>query len=196
MSDSDDEIKPQQNEKEQKNKQSSYTYWVNNDPNFFKDPAMKPNSTPQRIQVVEESKDSNKIAPKSAWNASGTWEEKAVSLDHLKKIFTDSLQGRKLAEQSTLTFSSVSSVSGEAKVIHSRGKVRIGYHLDISLIFEDANSENEVKINFKEFADDGDHEFDFKIEKGDATALQAQIQKGITPLKEEITNILKRVADL
>ena len=36
-------------------KEASYTYWVNNDPNFFKE-GLKPETTPQKIEIPVENK--------------------------------------------------------------------------------------------------------------------------------------------
>lgn len=67
------------NSTDNKKKEYSYTYWVNKDPNQIKmdcqpkkvdDPA----SIPQQPQSIH-----------SQWNTSGTWEERKVTMDQLKK---------------------------------------------------------------------------------------------------------------
>jgi hypothetical protein len=66
-------------------KSTSYTYWVNKDENFFN--GIEVDIKPKKVEAVkEESREGF-----SAWNQSGTWEEKKINLDDLKEFLNQEL---------------------------------------------------------------------------------------------------------
>lgn len=75
------------NEDPKLKKEASYTYWVNNDPNFFKE-GLKPETAPQKLEdpklnssytlfflsvFIKFSKFRSQNSGHSAWNTAGTW---------------------------------------------------------------------------------------------------------------------------
>jgi len=149
-------------------KDTSYTYWVNNDPNFFS------NGTSVDIKpkpIGEEEFKRQTSAPEkketSAWNTSGTWEEKLLD----KQVVREAIEKALASAQTTdgkVKFVKVTKLEGETKVILSRGKKRLGHHLEINIKYKGVNGLEGASgtLNFTELADDGDYEVEVKP-KGD-----------------------------
>lgn len=141
-------------------KETSYTYWVNNDPNFFS------NGTPVDIRpkpINEEEFKKQTSAPEktvtSAWNTMGTWEEKSLDLKVVRELLEKALSNAQTTD-GKIKFVKVSKVEGEAKLVMSRGKKRLGHHLEINIKYKGTGALEgaEGTLNFTELADDGDYE--------------------------------------
>jgi len=170
---SDEEVKSEPQQETKLKKESSYTYWVNNDPNFFKDapkPDIKPKpvdptSLPQPVEVKDNGKHEH-----SAWNTAGTWEEKRLDTSKIFNALENKLLNQTVANGKAKIVK-VAKCEGEAKLIVSRGKKRLGYSLTIKYRVEGTDSKAEPKpqtsITLKEFLDDGDYEADIGSEDED-----------------------------
>ena len=62
----------------QDKKETSYTYWVQKDDNFFN--GIEVNTKPIKIENAE---NQQKDKGNSAWNTANTWEEKKIKLEKL-----------------------------------------------------------------------------------------------------------------
>ena len=98
---------------DEEKKATSYTYWVKKDDNFFN--GIDVDCKPKKVEAVqEESRDKFQ----SAWNKSGTWEERKLDKDALKGF----LQGK-------LTFmDGLSEPSYEVESISGEVRLSIGKH--------------------------------------------------------------------
>ena len=141
-----DEIKSDQSNKE---KPYRYDYFVNHNPDPNEKWVDVKHSPVENAQATEVSESLKNGA--SAWNVSGTWEEKVLSFSDFlnfveknKNLMT--YEGKKLDE--------VKDLSGHIKVIFSRGKKRIGFELHGNIVFSN------IEVYIKEANDYGDFECD------------------------------------
>jgi len=185
MSDFSDEESKATTQKETKlKKENSYTYWVNNDPNFFKggpktDSLPKP-INPSELLKLTGAEDATKSNP-SAWNTAQTWEERKLEVKAIIEVletkmlnFTTSDGKAKIVQ--------LQKCEGDAKVVLSRGKKRLGYNLTIHYNYEGTGdkSSSTGSIKLKDFQDDGDY----------LVAVESTEDDGI---KESITSSLGRI---
>eukprot|EP01016_Furgasonia_blochmanni_P033339 TRINITY_DN3477_c0_g1_i1.p1 TRINITY_DN3477_c0_g1~~TRINITY_DN3477_c0_g1_i1.p1 ORF type:complete len:208 (+),score=65.68 TRINITY_DN3477_c0_g1_i1:194-817(+) len=164
--DSDDEVK--QLEINKAKKQNSYTYWVNNDPNFFKGVQVEKKG-PKKIDDPTLIQDAGKpVTGHSAWNTAGTWEEKKLSADIVKGLIDKHLAGYQTPDGLN-AFRKVKNLTGDITVVLSRGKKRLGYNLKFTLVFKGTNDlkDSKVRFEFNEFEEDGEMDYNITC-SGDA----------------------------
>jgi hypothetical protein len=190
---SEEEVKAVPTQDTKLKKESSYTYWVNNDPNFFKD-GLKPDIKPKPVDVTSlpqpvEVKDNGKHEH-SAWNTAGTWEEKHLDIAKILKVLESKLINQSIANGKAKIVK-VSKCEGESKLIVSRGKKFLGYHLTIKYRVEGTEAKTEPKpqttVTLKDFQDDGDYEADIGSEDED--------QKIKDTVRSAISNVAQATYD-
>eukprot|EP00347_Sterkiella_histriomuscorum_P007731 403347772 len=151
-----------------KNK-SQYHYWwkertdigVDFKPTKIEDPALLEKMKQDMNQKVQEKKGQN-----SAWNRAGTWEDKTLKKVQLQKILEGQLNGMQIRLKSdTLVVMTIKQVevldNSEGSIIMVRGKVKIGYELNLKLNVELVNQGTEncstlLSIVLREVTDDED----------------------------------------
>lgn len=196
---SDEEIKTEVPPAPKVKKENSYTYWVNNDPNFFKN-APKPDIKPKPVEAssLPQPVDPSSINGKgehSAWNTAGTWEEKHLGTDKIKKVLESKLINYSLGGGKAKIIE-VSKCEGDAKLIVSRGKKRLGYTLAITYKVEGAAGKSHSTITLKEFLDDGDYEIEVGTEEDDDDTLKSTVQsagKAVAQATYDAINTLKEM---
>jgi len=180
-------------------KDVSYTYWVNNDPNFFTN-GTSVDIKPKPIQEEEfkrQSSSNDKKDQVSAWNTSGTWEEKSLDLKVVRELIEKALSNAKTSD-GKIKFVKVSKLEGEVKIILSRGKKRMGHHLEINVKYKGINELEGASgtLNFTELADDGDYEVEVKP-KGDKFTAEGKksVQQSADTIHKIIFEALKSLKD-
>jgi len=187
---SDEELKEVTKKDTKLKKENSYTYWVNNDPNFFSN-GTKTDSKPRPLDPIsvaklEESEKSKKNTP-SAWNTAGTWEEKNLETKKILAALKSKFLNQSIANGKAKIIN-ITKCDGDAKLILSRAKKRVGYTLNIEYEFEgtgDKSSTGTIKLS--EFQDDGDYTFD--VDSPDNPALADSV-------KSSVQNIVQGTQDI
>eukprot|EP00347_Sterkiella_histriomuscorum_P017953 403347352 len=189
-----------------KNK-SQYHYWwkertdigVDFKPTKIEDPALLEKMKQDMNQKVQEKKGQN-----SAWNRAGTWEDKTLKKVQLQKILEGQLNGMQIRLKSdTLVVMTIKQVevldNSEGSIIMVRGKVKIGYELNLKLSVELINQGSEncstiLSIVLREVTDDEDDcdSMQIKVENGKDTSFNESIQKDrkliVARIKESMQN--------
>jgi len=170
---------------------------VNNDPNFFSNgtkadikPKPVDSTAVVKLKEIEESKKSNH----SAWNTSGTWEERKIEI----KIIMDALENKLLnlpIAGGAAKIVKINKCDGDAKLILSRGKKRLGYTLAIQYNYEATgkDSSSTGTISFKELQDDGDYEVD--VEPSEESEVGDKIQSSVKAIAELTYTTINNIKD-
>jgi len=85
----------------------------------------------------------------SAWNFSGTWEEKKLEIAKLKEYLNTKMTLFHTTKWQSLI---VEGLSGEASVVFSKGKIKIGFELDGTIRMEIAKDVSAV-LTLRDFSD-------------------------------------------
>lgn len=117
-------------------------------------------------QKVRKEKDESKAASATAgsvWNSGGTWEERDVSkwaCERVKQLLMECQ-----FEKPNYRICKISKVKGNASIIFTRGKRKVGYELDVHMEWEAALDDICVKgiMRFPEVVDYED-EFEYLVE--------------------------------
>ena len=134
-------------------------------------------STPQLVRGEPSEGGGAKSPLGTAWNVGGTWEERDVSrmaCDLLKQMFvsTHGIGGKEVMFLEP-------SVAGSVNLVSSRGKLKVGYELDISAAWEvRQGGEVQAKGSLKASIEDSDSDF---------TAFTPSKSEGVLPTGEAIT---------
>eukprot|EP00347_Sterkiella_histriomuscorum_P015547 403356622 len=161
---SEDQNQIQQDGKvdERLKKQSSYTYWVQNNREQFPQHSDKSLIQPKKIDDPDLLKQLNSHTQLSntgsAWNKAGTWEDKKLKMDVLKDQFSRHLVSTQWSSMDgQIQAIEIETLSGEGSIITSRGKRRIGYELEIKIKFagQDKYEGLECAVHLVDFCDDG-----------------------------------------
>jgi len=110
---------------------------------------------PYFLKQIEATKTTNG----SAWNTAGTWEDKKLSMKFLQSSFEKQLiETEYKFTTGYLKVSSFDSVTGEASLVTSRGKRRMGYELELKVKLEGSAGSDyegaEALIKIIELCDD------------------------------------------
>jgi len=180
-------------------KKASYTYWVNNDPNFFGNkgidiaPKKLDENKPDQFRETEDAKK----AGHSAWNSAGTWEEKSLKGPAFLEFLRNYIPGY-TTKDGKLEISEVRSVTGEGRLILSRGKKRVGFEINVELEYKGLGDLEGAAgtISYKEFQEDGDHEHDV-YEEGEEKAAEGRkaAQGNLKELAELLLATLQKLKE-
>ena len=133
-----DHVQTDTSNPEQRKKEASYTYWVKNDKEQFPQHLNKDLIAPKKIDDPELLKkiESQQNANGSAWNKAGTWEDKKLKMETLKQYFATYLVDSEwTCFKDQLVATEIETCTGEASIICSRGKKRMGYELELKVKF-------------------------------------------------------------
>jgi hypothetical protein len=109
----------------------------------------------------------------SAWNTAGTWEDKVLKKDFIKKVIEEELVQNEQAqyEFNGYKITGIRSLTGEGSLIMVRGKRKLGYELRMELLVESVDSESQLEglVRIWELSDDSDEpeSFDVYCTKGE-----------------------------
>ncbi|CDW91631.1 uncharacterized protein loc101207721 [Stylonychia lemnae] len=166
-------------------KQSSYTYWVQKNVEQFPQHQNKQVIAPRKIEdpdLIKKINEQNQLNNTgSAWNTAGTWEDKKLKIANVKKDFKKHLvDAAWKCKNGELQAIAIEELTGEGSVIHSRGKRRIGYELEIKIKFRGLGKQEglECAVKFTEFCDDGsDPEAQLFVTKEEGTDQGTKFKK-------------------
>ena len=129
-------------------KQNSYTYWVEENKQYFEG-IEKPDIDPKVVDgpIEAKKKDENKI---SQWNTHGTWEEKDFKMDKVHKFVNTKLTGKIIDNLEIINFKDL---TGRMNMIFSRGKMRLGYEIEAKIEQKEKNTTSQGTLNIKDLLD-------------------------------------------
>jgi len=142
---------------------------VKPNPNFYGE--VKPDLGPKKIDETEAHKlkesEETKKDSHSAWNTSGTWEERNLKPEFIKDVISASVAGFR-TKDGKIEITEILKLDGEGKLILSRGKKRVGFEINFKVHYQGLGDleGGRGSIKFKEFLDDGDYEHEI-IAKGE-----------------------------
>jgi len=181
-------------------KAHSYTYWVKHQPNFYGENAV--NIQPKKVEEDQaktlKAKEETKTDGHSAWNTAGTWEEKKLNGKFFQEVLEKALIGYK-NKDGNLEITAINDVTGEGRLIVSRGKKRIGFELGIVIEYTGrGNLEGgQGTIRYREFQEDGDHEHEIEVDEGDEKRkdIQKAVESSLKAITELTLNTLLKLKD-
>jgi len=194
---SDEEVKEVTSPETKMKKENSYTYWVNNDPNYFKNcPDIKPKPIEEADIEKLKNVDLNKKDSHSAWNTAGTWEEKKLELSQVKDILEKNMINFKSADGKAKIIK-LTKCEGDATIVLSRGKKRIGYHLTISFKFQDVKDPAlHGHINFQDVLDDGDYEYNLDQKEGKEGVSKETLQNSVKSVAQAMFDSINKLKEI
>lgn len=172
--------------KSEKSKTESSQYY------FFKTtPAEQAeNYKPQQISQD----DVAKIVPTStegasAWNAAGTWEEKDVSSWAHKTIKTMLKEIEFAFTDGSATVKSVSKCEGDATVVFSRGKKKVGFELNITIDFTGTHKGTpgiDGQLIIEDLAETSLDDFEWRIKMNEDSINASAVKFGVNKSAEKV----------
>jgi len=177
-------------------KENSYTYWVNKDPNHFKD--SKTDTKPKPLDPAEAKKlvEGGHSTSHSAWNTAGTWEEKGIDKAKVKQVLEQGILNFKSAD-GKVVITEMIKCEGNTQQVISKGKKRLGFNLQITLKYEGFGnlSESSGHIKFTEVEDDGNYEHEIEAMGPEDDDVRESVQKSLKAIAQAIFDSLNKLKE-
>jgi len=143
---------------------------------------------PQPITTPSPSPPPDLARQGSAWNAAGTWEDRDMSSwahERLKSLFGDF--ELVLGDDCKARITTVSKVDGDASIVYTRGKRKIGYELSFTADFSGEHKETAVSGTIEcPSIDYGDNEFQVIVKASKSDAAHDAVRNALNRKKSLI----------